>query len=138
MSMKRVTKRLPDAYCVALQDKALRALGHRYIVWSGPVAPRGSLCPAIGIGRTAREAWSSTKTFSPMSKTTTRIHVKKRATLYVRKTRKQHYWRITTPNNKKIAIGGEGYKNQGDIIAVLPLVLAAIQDYLKTVTGQRG
>lgn len=73
-----------------------------------------------------------------MSKTTTRIHVKKRATLYVRKVRKQHYWRITTPNNKKIAIGGEGYRNQGDIIAVLPLVLAAIQDFLKTATGQRG
>ena len=61
MTKKRVTKRLPEAYCVRLQDKALIALGHRFIVWSSPVAPRGSLSPAIGLGGTAREAWASVK-----------------------------------------------------------------------------
>lgn len=58
---QKVQRWLPDAYCVRLLDKSLIALGHRFIVWPGPIHGRGCERPACGIGRTAREAWASVK-----------------------------------------------------------------------------
>lgn len=48
-----IRRSLPDAYCVRLND------GSGYIVWPGKCKPRGFERPAIGFGKTAREAWES-------------------------------------------------------------------------------
>lgn len=40
-------------------DQALIRMGHRYIVWPGPVQARGFERPAIGLGSTAAKAWES-------------------------------------------------------------------------------
>lgn len=50
---KRVQRALPDAFCC----RCTNPVG--FIVWPGKVQPRGFERPAIGFGKTAREAWES-------------------------------------------------------------------------------
>lgn len=54
----RVLRKLPDAHCVRLNSKID---GKGFIVWPGKIQPRGLEQPAIGLGRTASEAWKSVK-----------------------------------------------------------------------------
>lgn len=49
----RVKKKLPDSYCVRLNDRT------GYIVWPGKIQGRGFEQPAIGLSTTARGAWES-------------------------------------------------------------------------------
>jgi uncharacterized protein YegP (UPF0339 family) len=44
----------------------------------------------------------------------------------LRRTRGQWYWRVKAGNGKSIAIGGEGYHNEKDLLKVLPLIQSAI------------
>lgn len=53
MSKRLVRRKLPDAFCVRLND------GSGFIVWPGRVQPRGFERPAVGYGKTARKAWAS-------------------------------------------------------------------------------
>lgn len=56
MSKRKVTKRMPAAYCCKLSEPIF---DNRYIVWPGKVGQRGTITAAIGVGRTARAAWAS-------------------------------------------------------------------------------
>jgi hypothetical protein len=50
----RVLAKIPKAFCVKLDN------GTGYVVWNGEGCdPRGSMNPAIGLGKTARAAWGS-------------------------------------------------------------------------------
>ena len=47
----KVIQLSPQAYCVKLADKS------GYIVWPGPVGPRGFVTSPIGLGKTPSKAW---------------------------------------------------------------------------------
>ena len=51
----RVLRKLPNSFCVKLDD------GTGYIVWPGPIQPRGFEQGAIGLGKNAHQAWDSVK-----------------------------------------------------------------------------